>query len=160
MCASSGRRITVALSGAPLWERGTRAQREDQAEPRKWHGHKSAWSSCCPFRLSHSQGREGYLGIPNRIGHRNPGAKRSRCYPQQRPVNTLLFERLGGRRGRQRISGSGGMSKTVPCTTHIGDARVRAGIWSRAGGPADAPPYNCYFVELVGTRKYCYCFSH
>ena len=25
---------------------------------------------------------------------------------------------------------------------------------------ADRPPYNCYFVEVVGTQKYCYCFSH
>ena len=24
----------------------------------------------------------------------------------------------------------------------------------------DPPPYNCYFVKVVGTRKYCYYFSH
>jgi hypothetical protein len=40
-------------------------------------------------------------------------------------------------------------------------ARRKAGPrWASGSTSGDAPPYNNYFVEVVGTRKYCYNFSH
>ena len=43
---------------------------------------------------------------------------------------------------------------------HVCTNRYSALPSSRLPLPSDPPPYNCYFVELVGTRKYWYCFSH